>query len=56
VSSFEWESGVDACGIKQGVAQVRGSVEIWGGLLFFLRGEESGGVRYRVVDVEVAGD
>jgi len=54
--SCKWEPGIDTRGIKEGVAQVRGLVEVWGGLPFFLRGKESGGVRCRVVDIEVAGN
>jgi len=56
MSSCKWEPGIDARGIKEGVAQVCGSVEVRGGLSFFLRGKESGGVGCRVVDVKVAGD
>ena len=56
MSSCEREPGIDARGIKEGVAQVCGSVEILGGLSFFFRGKESGGVRCRVVNIQVAGD
>ena len=56
MSSCKWEPGVDARGIKERVAQVCGSAEVWGGFSFFLRGKESGGVRCRVVDIKVAGD
>jgi len=56
MSSCEWEPGIDARGIKEGVAQVCGSVKVWGGFPFFLRGKESGGVRCRIVNIKVAGD
>jgi len=56
VSSCEWEPSVDARGIKEGVASICGSVEVWGGLFCLSRGEEAKGVRCRVVDLEVAGD
>ena len=56
MSSCEREPGIDARGIKKGVAQVCGSVEVWGGLSFFFRGQESGGVSCRVVNIKVASD
>jgi len=43
-------------GLKEGVAQISGSVEVLGGFLLCFPGEDSGGVRCCVVDVEVAGD
>ena len=56
MSSCGWEPGIDTSSIKEGVSQVCGSVEVWGGLPFLFRGKESGGVRCRVVNIKVAGD
>jgi len=56
VSSRKGKPGVDAWGVEEGVAQVCGSVKVWGGLLLLFRGEEAVGVRCGVVAVELAGD
>jgi len=56
VGAPEGQPGVDARGVQEGEASVRGTFKVGGGLTFFLEGEEPGGVGGRIADVIAACD